>query len=285
MSGGRLRFTLLFSVIFSVLSTSIEIPVLTALRVFPPTMRTGSLAGALSTLLVYSFHGALIRYWAVVGVQAVARSLSHSSQLAAQLSAAQLGALKMQLRPHFLFNTLGAITALVRQSRTREAEAMIGRLSDLLRLTLEDVNTQEVPVWRELDFLRTYLSIEQARFSDRLRVDIVADPEVSEALVPHMVLQPIVENAIRHALGESEQAVRIRISAIRMGEDLVLTVTDDGPGSAAGFAGKGIGLTNTRDRLQHLYGDRASLIAGNRAPRGVEVTVRVPFHVGEGECA
>jgi LytS/YehU family sensor histidine kinase len=204
----------------------------------------------------------------------------HSSELAAQVSAAQLSALKMQLHPHFLFNTLGAIMVLVRQQNGQQAELMLARLSDMLRLTLEDVEAQEVPLWRELEFLRLYLSIEQVRFQDRLRVQITAEPGVSEAFLPHMALQPIVENAVRHGLGQSEKAIMIDVKASRTGRNLVLTVTDDGPGSpSSGFDGKGIGLKNTRDRLKRLYGSEATLLAENTSPRGVQVTMTLPFHM------
>src|SRR5207244_76275 len=134
-----------------------------------------------------------------------------TSELAAQLAGAQLSALKMQLQPHFLFNTLGAIMVLVRQQRGLRAEEMITRLSDLLRRVLEDVDVQEVPLRRELEFLRLYLSIEQVRFEDRLSVSIAADPDLAEALVPHMALQPLVENAVRHALAESAAGVHIEV--------------------------------------------------------------------------
>jgi two-component system, LytTR family, sensor kinase len=276
---------LAFSTAFSLVSTSIEAPVLSSLGVLPPPLRA-SLWTALSWLLVYSFHGGVIRYWAVIALQAVVRYQDQARQREREALAAQLGALKTQLQPHFLFNTLGAIMALVRQSKNRDAEAMIGRLSDLLRLTLEDVHAHEVPLWRELEFLRLYLSIEQVRFSDRLRVDIAAGPELADAFVPHMLLQPIVENAVRHGLGQSEQAVCIHVEASKIGDDLVLTVTDDGPGSpSGGFAGKGIGLANTRNRLDRLYGPRASLAARNRAPHGVQVIVTLPFHLGRSEDA
>ena len=110
---------------------------------------------------------------------------------------------------------------------------MLAQLGDLLRLTLDEVDTQEVPLWRELEFLRRYLSIEQVRFEDRLRVRITADPAVSDALVPHMVLQPIVENAVRHGLGQSEEAVGIDVTASRHDGILDADVSDDGPGRAA----------------------------------------------------
>ncbi|HEY6640527.1 sensor histidine kinase [Povalibacter sp.] len=278
--------------VFSVVSAVIEAPVLLALGVFPAPLPAMPFLSAVSLLLVYGFSGGVIRYWAVVGLQAVFRSHQRakererealelkvrSSELAGQLAAAQLGALKMQLQPHFLFNTLGAIMVLMQQSKTEQAQAMLARLGDLLRLTLEDVNAQEVPLWRELEFLRLYLSIEQIRFADRLNVEITTDPDAAEAHVPHMVLQPIVENAVRHGLGQSEDAVLIEVRVIGMGSNLVMTVLDNGPGSSSsGFEGKGIGLANTRDRLRHLYGDKASLQARNRPTGGVQVTITIPL--------
>jgi LytS/YehU family sensor histidine kinase len=253
-------------------------------------------------LLPYDLHGGIIRYWAVVGMQALFRSNRearrrerealelkvHSAQLAEQLTSSQLSALKMQLHPHFLFNTLGAIVVLVRQAKGKEAETMLSRLSDLLRHNLDDVEAQEVPLWRELDFLRLYLSIEQVRFEDRLRLRIEAGPELSDALVPHMALQPIVENAVRHGLGQSEEPVLIQVSVSRANDHLTLTVTDDGPGCPAPvFEEKGIGLSNTRNRLRRLYGANATLVAVNRPPRGVQVTMTLPYRIGrpeEGDC-
>src|SRR4030095_5674279 len=197
------------------------------LGVFPAATPPPSIAAGVSVMLSFGVQGGVIRYWAVIALQAVYRSQKNAkirereafdlrvqaSELAQQLATAQLSALKMQLQPHFLFNTLGAIVVLIRQQKTAPAEAMVARLADLLRLTLEDVGEQEVPLWRELEFLRLYLSIEQVRFEDRLRVRIESDPSLLDLLVPHMVLQPIVENAVRHGLGQSEEAVMIEVSA------------------------------------------------------------------------
>jgi LytS/YehU family sensor histidine kinase len=161
---------------------------------------------------------------------------------------------------------------------------MLSRLSDLLRHTLDDVETQEVPLWRELEFLRIYLSIEQVRFEDRLRVRIDAGPEVSDALVPHMALQPLVENAVRHGLGQSEEPVLIHVGVSSVNGHLTLTVTDDGPGCPTPvFEEKGIGLTNTRNRLKRLYGSEATLSMENRVPRGVQVTMTLPYRTGRTE--
>jgi LytS/YehU family sensor histidine kinase len=297
----RIALHLAASVVFSLVSTALEVPVLLAVRMLPTTGHI-SLASDYWILLRYDLHGGIIRYWAVIGLQALFRSNQearqrerealqlkiHSAQLAGQLTSSQLSALKMQMQPHFLFNTLSAIMVLVRQQKGREAETMLSRLSDLLRHTLADMDAQEVPLWREIDFLRLYLSIEQVRFEDRLRVRIDAGPEVLDALVPHMALQPIVENAVRHGLGQSEEPVLIHVSVSRGNGDLTLTVTDDGPGCpTAVFEKKGIGLANTRSRLQRLYGDQAKFIAENRVPRGVRVTMTLPYRAGrpEDECA
>ena len=286
------------SIAFSLVSAAVEVPVLVALGMLPALIGPMSFAKDLWILLPYDLHGGIIRYWAVVGLQALFRSSQearrrerealelkvHSSQLAEQLTSSQLSALKMQLHPHFLFNTLGAIMVLVRQGKGPEAETMLSRLSDLLRHTLDDVETQEVPLWRELEFLRLYLSIEQVRFEDRLRVRIDAPPEVSDALVPHMALQPLVENAVRHGLGQSEQPVLIHVSVSNGNGHLTLTVTDDGPGCPTSvFEEKGIGLANTRNRLKRLYGSEATLLTENRLPRGVQVTMILPYRTSQME--
>lgn len=280
------------SVIFSLVSTALEVPILLAVGTLTVPGQPASLIAGFWNLLPYDLHGGIIRYWAVIGLQALFRSNQEarrrerealelkvqSSQLAEQLTASQLSALKMQMHPHFLFNTLSAIMVLVRQRKGQEAETMLSRLSDLLRHTLDDVETQEVPLWRELDFLRLYLSIEQVRFEDRLRVRIDAGPEVADALVPHMVLQPIVENAVRHGLGQSEDPVLIHVSVSRLNGRLALTVEDDGPGCPDPvFREKGIGLANTRNRLHRLYGQGATFTAQNRVPRGVQVTMVLPY--------
>jgi len=154
---------------------------------------------------------------------------------------------------------------------------------------LEDVEAQEVPLRRELEYLQLYLSIEQVRFQDRLRVEISADPAILDAALPQMVLQPVVENAIRHGVGKSASAGRIKISAVRSNDTLELRVQDDGPGFSAEASGNNptarpashsqrIGLTNTRARLKQLYGEQARLTTGNAQPHGATVTITLPYH-------
>jgi len=287
------------STLVSAVAAIVEAPVLVALGTVPPLPGPASLPRLASLLLAYSFHAGVIQYWAIVAIQAVlrarerAREREHEalelqvsrSELARQLTASQLSALKMQLQPHFLFNTLGAIMVLVQQGRRGEAEGMLARLSDLLRLVVDEVHMQEVPLWRELEFLNLYLAIEAVRFQDRLGVRMHTDPHVADALVPHMVLQPIVENAIRHGLGQSEEAVAIDIQARRRDGQLLLTVADDGPGPSAGVLHRrGVGLTNTENRLAALYGAAGVLRVESQVPRGVRVTVAVPFRREEVEC-
>ena len=284
-------FHLPFSVVFSILATVIEVPVLLLIGVFP-ARTPPSVAGGIRLFLSWCIQGGVIRYWAVIVLQAVYRSQKltkireretfelkvQASELAQQLATAQLSALKMQLQPHFLFNTLGAIIVLIQQQKTAQAEAMVEKLSDMLRLTLDDVEAQEVPLWRELEFLRLYLSIEQVRFQDRLKVRIVPPAALSEVLVPHMVLQPIVENAVRHGLGQSEKAVTIEVTAASNNGSLTLTVSDNGPGLPSSTTGhSGIGLTNTKKRLARLYGDSAKLTIEQAERRGVRVTITLPI--------
>jgi two-component system LytT family sensor kinase len=282
---------LCFSVVFSILASTLEVPILLLLGVFPTHGPPPSLPDGVRIFLGFGLQGGIIRYWAVIALHTVYRAQRNAksrereafelkvkaSELAQQLATAQLSSLKMQLQPHFLFNTLGAIMVLIQQQKTAQAEAMVERLGDLLRLTLEDVEAQEVPLWRELEFLRLYLSIEQVRFEDRLRVRI-APTKLSEVLVPHMVLQPIVENAVRHALGQSEEAVTIEVIAASSNGSLHLVVSDDGPGLLSPKPGRsGIGLTNTRNRLAQLYGESAHLAIEPAVDRGVRVTITLPL--------
>lgn len=281
-----------FAMLIALVQLAIEAEILHRLGVFPTYMST--FGNAYGFLLVISFHQGILTYWEVLVLQhgfwwyrryeerkqAALRLELHSSQLESQLAQARLGALKMQLQPHFLFNTLNAIMVLVRRGQGRDAEEMLGRLSDLLRCVLDDVDAQEIPLRRELDYARLYLSIEQVRFQDRLRVEITAPPDLLEAAVPHMILQPLVENAIRHGIGRSSTAGRLRIEASASDSVLTIRVEDDGPGLAAeASAGHGIGLANTRSRLAQLHGAQAALDVRDRAQGGVEAKLRLPLRL------
>jgi two-component sensor histidine kinase len=214
--------------------------------------------------------------------------LTRSAQLQTQLVQAQLQALKMQLHPHFLFNTLHSITALVHEDPDM-AERTIARLSELLRLFLANSTIHEVPLAEELRILDLYLEIEQARFEDRLRVLIDVPLVLREAMVPSLVLQPLVENSIRHGVGQRLEPGWISIAAENYADTLVLRVTDNGAGfkkesrPASGCDGasgrQGMGLRITRGRLESLYGQHQSLVLRNLPAGGVEVRITLPFRM------
>jgi signal transduction histidine kinase len=202
-----------------------------------------------------------------------------ASQLAAQLSQAKLQALRMQLNPHFLFNAMNSISMLVRRNENTQAVRMLAGLSDLLRYVLEDSPSDEVPLRDELSFLERYLEIERVRFQDRLKVKVDADQETLDAFVPNLLLQPLVENAIRHGIARKVNAGLVEIAARKLGDRLILQVRDDGPGLAVALAhGSGVGLANTKSRLEQLYGSETSFELRNAATGGAVVTISLPFH-------
>jgi two-component system, LytTR family, sensor kinase len=205
-----------------------------------------------------------------------------ASRLETQLAQAELQALKMQLQPHFLFNTLHSISALLHKD-VNAADTMIARLGDFLRLTLENAGTQEVSLQEEIEFLRCYLEIERMRFRDRLTVHINIEPEVFGARVPNLILQPIVENAIRHGIAPRSRPGRIEIYARRQDGLLQVQVTDDGPGlpvngNSKGILKEGVGLANTQARLQQIYGHAHRLDLANAPLGGLTVTLEIPFN-------
>ncbi|HTO89986.1 MAG TPA: histidine kinase [Candidatus Sulfotelmatobacter sp.] len=201
-----------------------------------------------------------------------------ASRLEASLSEARLEALKTQLQPHFLFNTLHAITALMHTDVER-ADMMMARLSDLLRQSMERVGRQEVTLREELEFLRGYLDIQQMRFGDRLRAHVHAVPEVLDAMVPALVLQPLVENAIRHGFGERVSGGRVEVLARRAQEKLRVEVRDDGAGLPEAGVREGTGLSNTRARLQQLYGPAQTLELEPTPGGGTRVRIELPLHL------
>ncbi|HSB54669.1 MAG TPA: histidine kinase, partial [Gemmatimonadales bacterium] len=207
-----------------------------------------------------------------------ARDLT-AAQLETQLTRAELQALQMQLQPHFVFNALHTVGAMVRTNNQAGAIQVLTGLGDLLRRVLDRAAAQEVPLRQELDFARTYLEIEQIRFRDRLTVEVVAQPDILEAAVPHLVLQPLVENAIRHGVAPTPGHCTVRVVAERAGDRLHLTVSDDGSSSPDhGARDDGIGLANTRARLARLYGADGHLVFDVSAPRGHAVRVALPYH-------
>jgi LytS/YehU family sensor histidine kinase len=201
-----------------------------------------------------------------------------ASQLAAQLSQAKLQALRMQLNPHFLFNAMNSISMLVRRNDNTQAVRMLAGLSDLLRYVLEDSPTDEVPLRAEIDFLERYLEIERVRFQDRLHVHIDVAAETLDAFVPNLLLQPLVENAIRHGVARKVTPGRVEIHARRLGDRLILQVSDDGPGPGPAAAGTGVGVANTRSRLEQMYGGEQSFELRAAQPNGAVATISLPFH-------
>jgi signal transduction histidine kinase len=232
------------------------------------------------------FISNLLKYWVFVLVHLgwrYYRSLREREReadaLAAELVQARLQALRMQINPHFLFNTLNSISALIHQNPA-DADRMIVRLSELLRRTLDQGDTQEVPLREEIEFLKIYLEIEQVRFQERLSVGFNIEPGALELLVPHLILQPLVENAIRHGIEPREQPGRIEITARFVnGDTLELIVRDNGnglPETGGAKSREGIGLANVRSRLAHLYGTAHEFQIGPADGGGVEVRVRIP---------
>lgn len=228
-------------------------------------------------------------YFAVLGVEHAARFFleardreSQAARLSAQLAEARLAALRAQMQPHFLFNSLNAIAVVVRDRDTETATRMLEQLGELLRRVMRTDRPAETTVAEELDFVRRFLAIEEARFSDRLRPVFAIEPDVLQARVPELLLQPLVENALRHGLARRLTATLLRIEARREGDHLVLAVIDDGPGpgAEATAAGEGVGLGNTRERLATLYGDRASLDLAATKEGGCAVTVTLPYSEG-----
>jgi two-component system LytT family sensor kinase len=221
-------------------------------------------------------------YFAIVGiehgifffVQAQERE-TRAARLEAQLVEARMAALHAQLQPHFLLNSLNAVTVVVRDGDTATAVRVLERLGEMLRRVTRPGRPQEVPLSDELEFTRQYLDIETVRFSDRLRPSFAVDPAVLGAAVPELLLQPLVENALRHGLARRQGATLLQIEARRDGAELVLSVIDDGPGPVR--PAEGIGLGATRRRLTTLYGDRARLELVATASGGAQASVRLPY--------
>ena len=233
-----------------------------------------------------NFHVALLIYAAILGVtqyvMSYRRSRSHELQLArveGQLARARLQALNAQIRPHFLFNTLHTIGQLWRSGRSDEADAVLDRLGALFHKVQSQTGRIEIPLGEELELVREYLAIEQARFRDRLRPSIRATDEALAERVPPLILQPIVENAVRHGISALSSAGCLAVSASVDGARLRLVVSDDGPGMSnpTSRAGTGTGLRNTRERIVQLYGNDASLHVDSAKSGGTVVTLELPL--------
>ncbi|MGB3542689.1 sensor histidine kinase [Rubrivirga sp.] len=241
--------------------------------------------GTFETHYGLRFHVNVVSYalvvaatWVVMASRRARDRERRHAALEADLANAELRALQMQVRPHFLFNALHAVGATVRKGDGDQAVTMIGQLGDLLRSSLEADGTAIVPLSRELDVLERYLALEGVRVGDRLTVDWNVESDVRQMMVPAWILQPLVENAIKHAVAAHSGPARIEVGARVLEGDLVLTVEDDGPGlGATTTSGTGVGLANTQARLATLYGDDASLDLEANADGGTTARVTLPL--------
>ena len=239
-----------------------------------------------STSLVYAFHGNFVTYAILVAAtqgylyyQGYRKGELRSAELTAQLAEAQLEVLRMQLHPHFLFNTLNSIATLIHKDPDA-ADRMTARLSDLLRMTLGNEGVQEIPLAQELEFLESYVEIERTRFSDRLVVRIDAAPDTLDASTPYLILQPLVENAIRHGIAARASPGCVVVRSARDGKMLSLEVKDDGPGIKSDAVPRsGVGISSTRARLEKLYGEEHRFELINAAEGGLVVKLAFPFRL------
>ena len=238
-----------------------------------------------SMLDLNRFGMELLLYGFLLGITLVVRfqlRAQHDTitalELQRQLSAAHLRTLQMQLEPHFLFNTLKAITTLVELDRSKQAAEMLRHLNSILKGTLKRTTPEKVPLSQELEMMENYLAIEQVRFADRLRVEIKVEPGALNGLVPCFLLQPIVENAIRHGISHCENQGLVQASVRRDGPSLRLCVRDSGTSQKrAPQPGHGIGLRNTRERLAHFYQDNYAMTAEPLEFGGFEVAITIPY--------
>ena len=251
--------------------------------------------GPFPQLWLHKFYGGLLSYVILYGLillvghllvwrEQLAHQQTETARLNEQLSKAQLSALRRQIEPHFLFNTLNAIAGLVREKRNDAAVSMIAGLSDFLRRVVEDSDRQQVPLAEELEFTQKYLDIQKARFAERIEFSVDVPAELLPAQVPSLILQPMVENAVKHGIAKRVQGGTIRIAATRANAKLTLRVYNDGPSLPVGWEQhtSGIGILNVRTRLRSLYGDAFELTLHNQNT-GVEALVSVPYAAAEPE--
>lgn len=253
----------------------------------------------LGTFGYYTFEYLGLSFWVILSWSGLYYGLTLYYQLqeerAASLNAkamaheAQIRMLRYQLNPHFLFNTLNAISTLILDKDMQTSNAMVSKLSNFLRYSLEKDPLEKVDLEHEVNTLKLYLDIEKVRFEERLDVTFNVQDQAGHALIPSMLLQPLVENAIKYAVADREEGGRIQIDAERRGDELVVTVQDDGPGIAMENGGlpefNGVGIKNIRERLFELYGDAHLFEISNNDPRGLKIEIRLPFESAPAETA
>ena len=279
---------LVFSFLVTLFQQSIDAFVLPKLG-YLESFQFTSYWQAYTTFLMVNFFFCLGIYWVTLGASLIIRYYQQArerelrtSQLEARLAESRLQVLKFQLQPHFLFNTLNTISELIYKD-AESADQMITNLSDLLRLSLEKLEVQEVSLRQELDFLNKYLEIEQMRFHDRLKIEMQVESETLDATVPNMLLQPLVENAIKHGIAPLAQGGTVKISSARQNGNLLLNVSDNGVGLVDKDIKniiEGVGLRNTRARLQHLYGKEHHFELHPKE-HGLELDLMLPYKVAK----
>jgi hypothetical protein len=241
-------------------------------------------AAKLVLLVIFGLVSTYATYWVEDVVREASKESAERQRVVTRLVQAELDTLKLQLNPHFLFNALNSAMALI-ATDPPAAERMVSELSDFLRLVLSTSSEQEVPLERELGLLDRYVAIQRVRFQDRLTVSCNIEDGVRAAMVPSLLLQPLVENAIRHGIGPRAGAGYVQVTARRVGDRLTIAILDDGVGvttrrTRERSRGTGLGLTNTRTRLIHLYGDGHEFESGPREEGGYAVRITIPFRLG-----
>jgi two-component sensor histidine kinase len=242
-----------------------------------PQWPTDFYENLMATVALYAC--VLLSHWLIESRASISARETEVAQLNKQLTQAQLLALRSQIEPHFLFNTLNAVAGLIREGRADAAVQTIVQLSDFLRRTLSGADRQEVSLGDEMEFARQYLTIQQTRFTDRLRLDIEMQDGLQNAAVPNLILQPLVENAVKHGIAKRKEGGAVRVEATASGDTLDLYVANDGPSLPDDWnqREKSIGIANVCRRLRSLYGDASSFDIRNRNGGGVEVAIRIPL--------
>jgi len=281
----HLPLHLLFSLVVALFQQGVDAFILPQLG-YPPGAPFPSYFAAYKFFVLVNLHLSVAIYWAIVAISLAIeyyrryreRELT-ASQLQARLAQTRLQVLKFQLQPHFLFNTLNTISELVYKNQ-EAAEQMITNLSDLLRLSLEKLEVQEVTLRQELEFLNKYVEIEQIRFHDRLKIQMNVASQTLDATVPNMILQPLVENAIRHGIAPISQGGTVTIETVRRDDDLWITVSDNGVGLGdidISAIPEGVGIKNTKSLTKHPYGDNHSFRISSEPDGGFRLDLSIPF--------